>query len=102
MHECVNHMQKEYARGEVHENRAACLCSLLKPSLRVLRGLSKTNLPGYVGFLQCLRNVRHQHACEQAEMVLRAALEPTIARQARRGACVKCIDHCGLLQIAIN
>ena len=45
MHDYVNHTKKEYARGEVHENRAECLFSLLKPYLRVFRGLSKTNLP---------------------------------------------------------
>ena len=46
--------------------------------LRVLRGLSKTHLPGSLGFLQCLRNCRQQTACEQAELVLDAALDPTI------------------------
>jgi hypothetical protein len=30
-HDFVNHTQKEYARGDVHENRAECLFSLLKP-----------------------------------------------------------------------
>ena len=30
-HEYVNHTQKEYARGDMHENRAECLFSLLKP-----------------------------------------------------------------------
>jgi ISXO2-like transposase domain len=50
VHEFVNHTQKEYARGKVHENRAECLFSLLKPYLRVFRGLSEINLPGYVGF----------------------------------------------------
>jgi hypothetical protein len=54
MHEFVNHTQKEYARGDVHENRAECLFSLLKPYLRVFRGVSKGNLPGYVGFFQSL------------------------------------------------
>src|SRR5687767_14065275 len=48
-HDSVNHTKKEYARGDVHENRAECLFSLLKPYLRVFRGISKTNLPGYVG-----------------------------------------------------
>jgi hypothetical protein len=38
MHDYVNHTQKEYARGEVHENRAECLFSLLKPYLWVFRG----------------------------------------------------------------
>ena len=86
----------------MHENRAECLFSLLKPYLRVFRGLSKTNLPGYVGFFQFLRNFRQQNACEQAELILRAALDPTIARKARRGEFVRCVDHFGLLQIAIN
>ena len=30
VHACVHHTQKEYARGDVHENRAECLFSLLK------------------------------------------------------------------------
>jgi hypothetical protein len=102
MHEFVNHTKKEYARGDVHENRAECLFSLLKPYLRVFRGLSKYNLPGYVGFFQFLRNARQQNAFEQAELILRAALDPTIARKARRGEFVKCLDHFDLLQIAIN
>ena len=32
-------------------------------------------------------------------MVIRAALDPTIARKARRGEIRKCIDHFGLLKI---
>ena len=102
VHEFVNHTQKEYARGDVHEHRAECLFSLLKPYLRVFRGLSKFNLPGYVGFLQFLRNFHQQNACEQAELILRAALDPTIASRARRGEFVKCLDHFDLLQTARN
>jgi transposase-like protein len=102
VHAYVNHTQKAYARGDVHENRAECLVSLLKPYLRVFRGLSKANLPGYVGFLQFLRNVRHQNAFEQAEMILQAALDPAIARRARRGEFVTCLDHFDLLQTPIN
>src|SRR5262250_1363104 len=102
MHAFVNHTRKEYARGDVHENRAECLFSLLKPYLRVFRGLSKTNLPGYVGFFQFLRNFRHQTAFEQAEMILCAALDPSIARRARKGEFVRCLDHFDLLQTAIN
>ena len=45
-HDAVNHTKKEYARGDVHENRAECLFALLEPYLRVFRGISKTNLPG--------------------------------------------------------
>jgi transposase len=102
LHAFVNHTQKEYARGDVHENRAECLFSLLKPYLRVFRGLSKTHLPGYVGFFQFLRNFRSQTAFEQAEMILCAALDPSIACRARKGEFVRCVDHFDLLQTAIN
>src|SRR5215470_17849669 len=102
LHEFVNHTQKEYARGDVHENRAECLFSLLKPYLRVFRGVSKFNLPGYLGFLQFLRNYRQQKAFEQAELILYAALDPTIASKARKGDFVRWLDHFDLLQTAIN
>ena len=72
-HAFVKHTQKEYARGDVHENRAECLCSLRKPDLRVFRGISKLNLPGYLGFFQFLRNYRQQNAFEQAELILQVA-----------------------------
>ena len=62
-----------YARGDVRENWAACLLSLLKPYLRIFRGLSKLNVPGYVGICQFLRHLRRQNAFEQAEMILPAA-----------------------------
>ena len=71
VHEFVNHTQKEYARGEVHENRAECLFSLLKPYLRVFRGLSKVNLPGYLGFFQFLRNFPHSIGFSGGPMGLR-------------------------------
>jgi hypothetical protein len=60
----INHTQKEYARGDVHENRAECLFSLLKPYLRAFRGVSKTNpagvcrvlsVPAQLSSVQCLR-----------------------------------------------
>jgi transposase-like protein len=102
LHEFVNHTQKEYARGEVHENRAECLFSLLKPYLRVFRGVSKTTLPGYVGFFQFLRNFYQLTAFEQAEMILYAALDPAIASKARKGDFVQCLDRFDLLQSPIN
>jgi len=45
--EFANRMQKEYACGDVHENRAE-----------------------YLGFFQFLRNFRHQNAFEQVELIL--------------------------------
>ena len=86
----------------MHENRAEGLLSLLKLYLRVFRGVSTTNLPGYVGFFQFLRNFYHLTACEQAEMILYAALDPAIASKARKGDCVRCMDHFDLLQSPIN
>jgi hypothetical protein len=86
----------------VHEHRAECLFSLLKPYLRVFRGISKTNLPGYVGVLQFLRNFHQLTAFEQAEMILYAALEPAVAGKARKGDFVRCLDHFDLLQTARN
>jgi hypothetical protein len=86
----------------VHENRAECLFSLLKPCLWVFRGISKCNLPGYVGFFQFLRNVRQRNAFEQAELILQAALDPAIASRAKRGEFVTYFDHFNLLQTPIN
>ena len=45
---------------------------------------------------------RPRNAFEQAELILRAALDPTIAQKARRGEFVKYLDHFDLLQSAIN
>jgi hypothetical protein len=86
----------------VHENRAECLFALLKPYLRVFRGISKTHLSGYVGFFQFLRNFHKLTAFEQAEMILYAALDPAVASRAKKGEFVTCLDHFGLLQSAIN
>jgi transposase-like protein len=102
VHEFVNHTKKEYVRGDVHENRAECLFSLLKPYLRVFRGMSKTNLPGYLAFFQCLRNFRQLTAFEQTKMILYAALDPSVAGRARKGEFVKYLDHFDLLQMTRN
>jgi len=84
------------------QNRAECLFSLLKPYLRVFRGISKTNLPGYVGFFQFLRNFHQLTAFEQAEKILYAALDPTVASKARTGDFVKALDPFDLLQTVQN
>jgi hypothetical protein len=75
---------------------------LRKPDLRVCRGVSKLNLPGYVGFLQCLRHFRPHNACEPVELILQAALDPAIASRAKKGELVKGFNHFDLLQTAIN
>ena len=101
-HDSVNHTKKEYARGDVHEHRAECLFSLLKSYVRVFWGISKTNLPGYVGFFQFLRNLHQLTAFEQAELILHAALDPSVASKASKGDFVRCLDHFELLQTVIN
>ena len=98
----VNHTKKEYTRGDVHENRTECLFFLLKPYLPAFRGIGKTTLPGYLGFFRFLRNFRQLTACEQAELILSAVLDPAIAGRARKGDFVRCLDHFALLQSPIN
>ena len=100
MHEFVNHTQKEYARGDVHENRAECLFSLLKPYLRVFRGGQQVAIyQGYVGVLSIPPQLSSaQWRVEQAELILQAALDPAIARRPRREEFVACFDHFDLLQ----
>lgn len=102
IHDSVNHSQKEYARDEVHQNRAENAFSLLRPFLAVFRGVGKSNLPGYIGFFQFLRNFRNLNATQQAEMILYAALDPNIADKARKGEFVKQFDHFQLLHTVIN
>lgn len=98
----MNHSQREYARGDVHENRAENSFSLLRPFLVVFRGIGKGNLPGYVGFFQFLRNFRNLNAFQQTEAILYAALDPNIADKARKGEFVKSFDHFQLLHTNIN
>jgi hypothetical protein len=79
-----------------------CLFALLTPSLRVCRGVSQFPWPGDIGFLQFLRTVRQYHACEQADLIFQAGLDPAMARRATKGAFVTYFDHFDLLQTAIN
>lgn len=97
VHDSVNHSQREYARDEVHENRAENTFSLLRPFLAVFRGVGKANLPGYIGFFQFLRNFHNLNAFQQAEKILYAALDPNIAGAARKGEFIKQFDHFQLL-----
>lgn len=83
-HESVNHSQGEWVRGEVHENRAEMIWSLLKFYLWTFRGVSKALLPGYVGFFQFLFNHRSLTAFQKAELLLCAALDPAQVQFARQ------------------
>jgi hypothetical protein len=41
------------------------------------------NLPKYMSLFQCLRNFHQRRAFEQVELILQAALDPTIASSTR-------------------
>ena len=69
-HQSVNHSQGEWVRGEIHENRAEMIWSLLKFYLWTFRGVSKRLLGGYVGFFQFLFNHRALTAFQKAELLL--------------------------------
>ena len=81
----VNHTKKEYARGDVHKDRAECLFSLLKPYLRVFRGVSKYNLPGYVGFFQFLRNFTAAQCVRAGRTDLTSGLKSRDSKQGQKG-----------------
>jgi hypothetical protein len=53
-------------------------------------------------FTYTTRNFHQLTAFEQAEMILYAALDPAVARRAKKGEFVTCLDHFELLQAAIN
>jgi transposase-like protein len=66
-HHRVNHSQGEYARDddgdgirEVHVNTTEGLWSLLRSWLRPHRGVSQTYLPKYLGFFECIHNLRRR------------------------------------------
>jgi transposase-like protein len=95
-HDSVDHSKKEYVRGDVHENRAECIFSLLKPFLATFRGVSKPLLPAYTGFFQFLFNYRHLTCFEKAELIICIGLCPAFAQKAKEGEYAK--FFCEILQ----
>jgi hypothetical protein len=85
VHACVHHTQHESVRGDVHETRAECLVSLRKVYLRVLRGLSKYNLPGSVGFLEGLRTFWAPACVRAGRDALVGSLKPIWCDQNQKG-----------------
>jgi len=64
-HKSVCHSRGEYARDEdddgfheVHVNTMEGFWSLLRSWLRPHRGISQEKLPLYLGFFECLHNIR--------------------------------------------
>jgi transposase-like protein len=72
--EQVNHGEREYARGDVHENTAECDIGLLQQFLLAHRGISMANLPSYLKLHQFRRNERERPYREQACLLLASLL----------------------------
>ncbi len=80
-HRTVCHSRGEYARDEdgdgfyeIHVNTSEGFWSLLRSWLRPHRGISQEKLPLYLGFFQCVHNVRIRGKC-----LLRPLLELLVA-----------------------
>jgi transposase-like protein len=69
-HDTVNHSAREYARGEVHQNRSEALWSLWRPFIAIFRGVAQRNLPAYAQSFQFRRNHRRSNAYGRMEMIL--------------------------------
>ena len=76
-HKSVCHGRGEYARDddgdgfhEVHVNTMEGFWALLRSWLRPHRGISQENLPLYLGFFECVHNVRRR-----GKALLQALLE---------------------------
>jgi transposase-like protein len=74
-HDTVNHSQKEYARGDVHENRAESLWLSWLLFILPFRGVSQEYLPDYAKVFQFQRNHRNLTAFERSMFVLDSTLQ---------------------------
>jgi ISXO2 transposase-like protein len=72
--EQVNHGDREYARGDVHENTSECEIGLLKQFLLAHRGISIGTLPSDLKLHQFRRNDRERPYQEQACLLLAALM----------------------------
>ena len=70
-HLTVNHSQKEYANGNIHVNNCENRHSLLRPFLRIFRGVSKKYLAGYVMIKQYIINYKEDAADKILQIILK-------------------------------
>jgi hypothetical protein len=69
-HKIVNHSQKEYANGNIHNNNCENRNSLLRPFLEIFRGVSKKNLSKYVKIKELFLNLESDFYEDVFKMVL--------------------------------
>ena len=84
MHTSITRRRNRRGRHARESSRGPVFVAQALPAS--VSGVSKCNLPGYVGFFQFLRNFRQRNAFEQTELILQAALDPAIARRAKQGS----------------
>ena len=70
-HLTVNHSQKEYANGKIHVNTCENRHSLLRPFLRIFRGVSKKYLKGYVMICQYFINYKEDAPDKMLQTILK-------------------------------
>jgi transposase-like protein len=74
-HETVNHSQKEYVRGDVHENRCESLWLQWLIFILPFQGVAQRNLPAYAKVFQFRRNHRNLNAYGRVMFVMNLILE---------------------------
>ena len=70
-HFTVNHSQKEYVNGNSYVNTCENRHSLLRPFLRIFRGVSKKYLAGYVMIKQYIINYKEDAADKMLQTILK-------------------------------
>jgi hypothetical protein len=70
-HFTVIHSQKEYANGNIHVNTCENRHSLLRPFLRIFRGVSKKYLEGYVMIKEYIINYKEDAADKILQTILK-------------------------------
>jgi transposase len=74
-HDTVNHSKKEYARGDVHENRAENLWLYWMLFMLPFKGVAQEYLLDYAKVFQFQRNHRDLAAFERAMFVLKSTFQ---------------------------
>ena len=70
-HLTVNHSKKQYANGKIHVNNCENRHSLIRPFLRMFRGVSKKYLEGYVMLYQYIFNYKEDAADKILKTILK-------------------------------
>ena len=70
-HHTINHSKKQYAIGKIHVNNCENRHSLLRPFLKIFRGISKRYLEGYIMLYQYIFNYKEDTPDKILETILK-------------------------------